>query len=67
MPLAGLGRARVTKGLVQHMAEEALRSLAAEGVYREELLRDARKVFEELVLSQDFQPFLTVPAYELLP
>ena len=39
----------------------------AEGGYEPELIRNARSVFEQVALSDEFINFLTLPAYELLP
>jgi malate synthase len=53
----------VTESLVRSMAGEVVDELESEG-YSE--VNSARKVFEEVALSDDFVDFLTLPAYELI-
>ncbi len=54
----------VTEAFVRSMAAEVVADLEASGVYDPEVLTTARKVFEEVALSDDFVDFLTIPAYE---
>jgi malate synthase len=59
---------RVTAELVRGLLDEAVASLSSTGAYRDpDLLAKARSVFEQVALAPDFPPFLTLPAYELLP
>jgi malate synthase len=67
MPLAGVGRARVTKGLVQHMAEEAVRSLAARASIGRSCCGTPAKCSRRSRCRRTSSPSSRVPAYELLP
>ena len=53
----------VTESLVRSIASEVARALEAEGFSR---ALDAKKVFEDVALSDTFTEFLTLPAYELI-
>jgi malate synthase len=53
----------VSEPLVRRIAAEVTEDLEAEGF---PLAQAARKVFEEVALSDDFVEFLTVPAYEFI-
>jgi malate synthase len=53
----------VTESLVRSITGEVVDELESEG-YTE--VSSARKVFEEVALSDDFVDFLTLPAYELI-
>ena len=57
----------VTKALVHELLDETVEKLAADGTYDRDVLDQARNVFEQVALAEDFPPFLTLPAYELLP
>jgi malate synthase len=56
----------VTEARVRTMIDEEAARLAAAGTDAT-LLDDARGVFERVALSDTMAPFLTLPAYELLP
>ncbi len=56
----------VTADRVRQLLDEAVIRLVAGGV-DEDVLRQARAVFEQVALADDFPTFLTLPAYELLP
>jgi len=53
----------VTESLVRSIAGEVVAELDGEDHHE---LHDARKIFEEVALSDDFVDFLTLPAYELI-
>ncbi len=53
----------VTESLVRSIAGEVVEDLDGEGSQE---VHSARKVFEEVALSDDFVDFLTLPAYELI-
>lgn len=65
--LAGQDHVRVTSDLVRELLDATAEQLAAEAVFHPEVVTKARAVFEEVSLSADFPPFLTVPAYQHLP
>jgi malate synthase len=67
MTLAGPDRAVVTKDLVRDLLDEIVEKLTADGTYDAHLLSQARDVFEQVALADDFPAFLTLAAYELLP
>jgi len=67
MTLAGPDRTEVTKDLVRDLMDETVEKLNADGRYDADLLDRARDVFERVALADDFPPFLTLDAYELLP
>ncbi len=56
----------VTAALVRTLLDRAVESLVAAGSDAT-LLSQARAIFEQVALADDFPPFLTLPAYELLP
>ena len=64
--LAGPERTPVTAELVRRMLDDTEKELADAG-YEGELIRNARSVFEQVALADEFINFLTLPAYELLP
>ena len=64
--LAGPERTPVTAELVRRMLDRTEKELAEAG-YEPELIRNARNVFEQVALDDEFINFLTLPAYELLP
>ena len=66
MTLAGPEQTEVTAELVRGLLDHAVAALPAAG-YDPEVLAQARAVFEEVALADDFPTFLTLPAYELLP
>ena len=53
----------VTESLVRSISGEIVDELDGEG---NQAVHSARKVFEEVALSDDFVDFLTLPAYELI-
>jgi malate synthase len=55
----------VTAALVRRILDETAGGLVGAG-HDPELLGKARSVFEKVALSEEFIPFLTLPAYELL-
>ncbi|MBV9661755.1 MAG: malate synthase A [Acidimicrobiales bacterium] len=57
----------VTVGLVRQLLDETVDKLAGDPAYDQERLTQAREVFEQVALADDFPTFLTLPAYELLP
>jgi malate synthase len=57
----------VTAPFVRALLDEAVARLTAAGGYDAPLLAQARSVFEQVALADDFPTFLTLPAYELLP
>ncbi len=57
---------QVTEHLVRSIAGETVAELEAAGHPFSKRLEAARKVFEEVSLSDDFVDFLTLPAYELI-
>jgi malate synthase len=56
----------VTEELVRQRVDTEVDRLVGDGWDREEITR-ARRVFEAVALGEPFLPFLTLPAYELLP
>ena len=56
----------VTEPLVRSIAADTVAHLEAERHPYAARLDEARKVFEEVALSDDFVDFLTLPAYELI-
>ncbi len=56
----------VTERLVRSLASDIVAQLEADGHMFAHRLEVARKVFEEVALSDDFVDFLTLPAYELI-
>jgi malate synthase len=67
MTLAGPDGTVVTKDLVRDLLDEIVEQLTADGTYHADLLSQARDVFEQVALADDFPTFLTLAAYELLP
>ncbi len=55
----------MTADLVRGLLDEAVAALSA-GDYDPALLAQARAIFEQVALADDFPTFLTLPAYELL-
>jgi len=57
----------VTAKLVRDVEQEELakiRKAVGEEPYANGRFEDARRIFEEVALAEDFQEFLTIPAYE---
>jgi malate synthase len=58
----------VTAELVRSLLDDTVESLrSADAATDPEILANARAVFEQVALADDFPTFLTLPAYELLP
>jgi malate synthase len=59
----------VTAELIRSLLDELVAELTSPsgGGYDPEVVTQARTVFEAVALADDFPPFLTLPAYELLP
>ncbi|MFL5846398.1 MAG: malate synthase A [Solirubrobacteraceae bacterium] len=60
----------VTRELVRHMLDEEMQRIRAEvgeEVWHKGHPDETRALFEQVALGGDFPPFLTEPAYELLP
>ncbi len=57
---------QITEHLVRSLAADTVARLEAEGHPFGKRLESARKVFEEVALSDEFVDFLTLPAYELI-
>ncbi|HWE54104.1 MAG TPA: malate synthase A [Acidimicrobiales bacterium] len=57
----------VTPELVGEILDEYQDALDADGTFPSDVLKQAREVFEQVALADEFIPFLTLPAYELLP
>jgi len=64
--VAMAGGEPVTEALVRAITGEIVEHLEAEGHPNYQYLHAARKVFEEVALTEDFVEFLTLPAYELI-
>jgi len=56
----------VSESLVRSIAGSVVGELEAAGHPAGDRLHEARKIFEEVALSEDFVDFLTLPAYELI-
>jgi malate synthase len=56
---------KVTRELVERIIDEELAKVRAEGPDRR--WNDAKSLFAEMALSDDFSEFLTLPAYERMP
>lgn len=56
----------ITEPLVRSLAAQVVEDLEAEGFPDMDRIGAARKVFEDVALSEDFVDFLTIPAYELI-
>jgi malate synthase len=67
MILAGPEKTRVTNDLVRAYLDETIEKLTFEGVYDAHLLSQARCVFEQVALADDFPLFVTLVAYDQLP
>jgi malate synthase len=57
----------VTAEFVRSLLDQAVATYAESGGYDPSLLAQARSIFEQVALADDFPTFLTLPAYELLP
>ncbi len=57
----------ITAELVRHIIDDITTGLTETAVYPSELLGQARSIFEEVALGDEFPTFLTLPAYEQLP
>jgi malate synthase len=57
----------VSADLVRKLLDEAVAKLSDDPAYDSGRLAQARGVFEQVALADDFPTFLTLPAYELLP
>ena len=60
----------VDAALVRRVTDEEIAKLRAEigdGAFAQRRFADARRVFEQVALADDFVEFLTLSAYELLP
>jgi malate synthase len=60
----------VTRDLVQHLIDEemtAIRDRVGDDAFGSGRWEDARGLFTEMALAEDFEDFLTVPAYERMP
>jgi malate synthase len=55
---------KVSESLVRDMAREEVAALESAGHPLANRLADARKLFEDVALSEEFVEFLTLPAYE---
>jgi malate synthase len=64
--LAGPERTPVTAELVRKLID-ATQTELVDGGYDPQLVAQARSVFEQVALADEFPTFLTLPAYELLP
>src|SRR2546425_2464880 len=61
--------ARVTAGLVRDIEREELEKIekaVGADLFAKGRYEDARKIFEEVTLSDEFHDFLTIPAYEFI-
>jgi len=59
----------IDRDLVREIADEELtrlRQTYGEDLYRQGRFEDARRVFEQVALSDNFVEFLTLPAYQLI-
>jgi malate synthase len=64
------GGETVTRQLVQRLIDEEVGTICeriGEAVYDAGRWRDARALFTQMALSDDFADFLTLPAYEQMP
>jgi malate synthase len=62
-------RAGVQLDTGEPVTEELVRSVVAEevaGIGQLDNLDDARRLFEQVALAEEFPDFLTLPAYELI-
>jgi len=65
--LAGEAHESVTFDLVRALLDSTVEQLEAEALFPSDVIANARAIFEEVSLSEDFPPFLTLPAYQHLP
>jgi malate synthase len=65
--LAGEAHESVTRDLVRTLLDSTVEQLEAETLFPSDVIATARALFEEVSLSEDFPPFLTLPAYQHLP
>jgi len=65
--LAGEAHESVTFDLVRLLLDSTVEQLEAEALFPSDVIANARAIFEEVSLSEDFPPFLTLPAYQHLP
>ena len=65
--LAAPGSEAVTSDLVRSLLDETEAEVAQTGGSDPQLLAQARTIFEQVALSEQFPAFLTLPAYEQLP
>ena len=58
----------IDRATVAQLIDEGMSEIAAEKASAFDMARfaDARKIFEHVALADDFDDFLTLPAYELL-
>ena len=58
----------IDRATVSQIIDEVLVEIAAEKMAAFDVARfaDARKIFEDVALADDFVGFLTLPAYEIL-
>ena len=64
---AGLEETVVTPDLVQALLDDTTDVLNQDPAYEPSRLAEAREIFEQVSLGDDFPTFLTLPAYDLLP
>ncbi len=60
----------VTRELVERLIDEevgAIRDTVGDEAFAEGRWDDARSLFTEMALAEDFEEFLTIPAYERMP
>ncbi len=57
----------VTAEFVRELLEAQVAAVVSSGAASSDVVRQAAEVFEQVALSDEFIPFLTLPAYERLP
>ena len=60
----------VTRELVERLIDEevgAIRGTVGDEAFAKGRWEDARSLFTEMALAEDFEEFLTIPAYERMP
>jgi malate synthase len=60
----------VTRGLVERLVEEemaGIRESVGDDAFAKGRWVDARSLFADMALSDDYEDFLTLPAYERMP
>jgi malate synthase len=57
----------VTAEFVRSLLDQAVATYTESGGYDPAVLAQARSIFEQVALADDFPTFLTLPAYDLLP